>query len=76
MVNGVLTKQWLYRDQLKPVAELDGAGNIVSEFIYGTKSNVPDLVVRGGVTYRIVSDQLGSPMMAINTAKSSDEASG
>ena len=29
MVNGVLTKQWLYRDQLKPVAELDGVGNVV-----------------------------------------------
>ena len=72
MVNGVLTKQWLYRDQLKPVAELDGAGNLVSEFIFGTKANVPDLVIRGGVTYRIVSDQMGSPVLAINTANSSD----
>jgi RHS repeat-associated protein len=72
MVNGVLVKQWLYRDQLKPVAELDGAGNLVSEFIYGTKANTPDLVVRGGVTYRVVSDQLGSPVLAINTANSSD----
>ena len=72
MVNGVLTKQWLYRDQLKPVAEMDGLGNLVSEFIYGTKSNVPDLVIRGGTTYRLVSDQLGSPVMAINTASSSD----
>ncbi len=72
MVNGVLVKQWIYRDQLKPVAELDGAGNLVSEFIYGTKANTPDLVVRGGVTYRVVSDQLGSPVLAINTANSSD----
>ncbi len=72
MVNGVLTKQWLYRDQLKPVAELDGSGNLVGEFIYGSKPNVPDLVVRGGVTYRVVSDQLGSPVLAINTANSSD----
>jgi RHS repeat-associated protein len=72
MIDGVLTKQWLYRDQLKPVAELDGSGNIVAEFIYGTKSNVPDLVVRGGVTYRVVSDQLGSPVIAVNTANSSD----
>jgi len=72
MVNGVLTKQWIYRDQLKPVAELDGSGNLVCEFIYGTKANVPDLVVRGGATYRIVSDQLGSPLMAINAANSRD----
>ena len=72
MVNGVLVKQWLYRDQLKPVAELDGAGNIISEFIYGTAMNVPDLAIHGGSTYRIVSDQLGSPVLAINTANSSD----
>ena len=72
MVNGVLTKQWIYRDQLKPVAELDGAGNLVAEFIYGTKANTPDLVIRGGITYRVVSDQLGSPVLAINTANSTD----
>jgi RHS repeat-associated protein len=72
MINGVLVKQWLYRDQLKPVAELDGSGNIVSQFIYGTKNNVPDSVVRGGSTYRIVTDQLGSPVLAINTTSSSD----
>ncbi len=59
-------------DQLKPVAELDGSGNLVAQFIYGTKANVPDLVIRGGATYRIVSDQLGSPVLAINTANSSD----
>ena len=28
--NGVLLKQWIYRDALKPVAELDGAGALVS----------------------------------------------
>jgi RHS repeat-associated protein len=72
MVNGVLVKQWLYRDQLKPVAELDGSGNLVAEFIYGTKANVPDLVIRGGVTYRTVSDQLGSPVLAVNSGSSSD----
>jgi RHS repeat-associated protein len=72
LVNGVLVKQWLYRDQLKPVAELDGSGNIIAEFIYGTKANVPDLVIRGGNTYRIVSDQLGSPVLAVNAANSTD----
>jgi RHS repeat-associated protein len=72
MVNGVLTKQWLYRDQLKPVAELDGAGNLVSEFIYGPKSNVPAVVSRSGALYRIITDKLGSPVLAINTVNSND----
>jgi len=74
MVNGVLTKQWLYRDQLKPVAELDGSGNLVSEFVYGTKTNIPDYVLRGGATYRVVSDELGSPVLAANVANSTDIA--
>jgi RHS repeat-associated protein len=70
--NGVLLKQWIYRDALKPVAELDGSGNLVSEFVYGSKSNVPDYVRRGGATYRVISDQLGSPRYVVNVADSGD----
>jgi RHS repeat-associated protein len=67
-VNGVLTQGFLYRNQLNPIAELDGAGNIVSRFIYASKPHVPDYVVKGGVTYRILSDHLGSPRLVIDTA--------
>ncbi|MDQ7002467.1 MAG: RHS repeat protein, partial [Ghiorsea sp.] len=34
-VNGTLVQGFLYKDQLNPVAELDGAGNVVSRFVYG-----------------------------------------
>ena len=37
------------------MAELDGTGNVVARFVYGSKSNVPDYMVKGGVTYRIIS---------------------
>ncbi|MGH7164327.1 MAG: RHS repeat domain-containing protein, partial [Nitrospiraceae bacterium] len=70
-VNGTLTQGFLYQNQLNPVAELDGAGNVVARFVYGTKANVPDYVVKGAVTYRIVSDHLGSPRLVINTADGS-----
>jgi RHS repeat-associated protein len=70
--NGTLQKQWIYRNALKPVAELDGSGALVSEFVYGTKSNVPDYVRRGGATYRVISDQLGSPRYVVNVADSGD----
>jgi RHS repeat-associated protein len=70
--NGVLLKQWIYRNALKPVAELDGSGALVSEFVYGSKSNVPDYVRRGGGTYRVISDQLGSPRYVVNVANSAD----
>jgi len=67
-VNGTLVQGFLYKDQLNPVAELDGAGNVVSRFVYGSKLNVPDYMVKGGVTYRIISDHLGSPRLVVDTS--------
>jgi len=66
-VNGTLVKGWLYADQLRVVAELDGAGTVVSQFVYGTHTNVPDYMLRGGNTYRFVTDHAGSPRFLIET---------
>lgn len=62
-VNGVLVQGFLYKDQLEPIAELDGAGNVVKRFVYASKPHVPDyMVVNPGSwtltpgTYRIISD--------------------
>ncbi|MFI5365598.1 MAG: RHS repeat domain-containing protein [Candidatus Binatia bacterium] len=70
-VNGTLMQGFLYDGQLRIVAELDGASNVVSRFIYGSKPNVPDYMIRGGAMYRIVSDQLGSPRLVVNAADGS-----
>lgn len=70
-VNGGLVRGWLYQDQLNPVAELDGGGNVVARFVYADKQNVPAYMIKGGVTYRIVSDHLGSPRLVVNTADGS-----
>jgi RHS repeat-associated protein len=70
--NGTLISQWIYRDALKPVAELNGSGALIAQFVYGSKSNVPDYVRRGGNTYRVVSDHLGSPRYVVNVANPSD----
>ncbi len=67
-VNGVLVQEWLYQNQLNPVAELDGTGSVVSRFVYGSRGNVPDYMERNGVTYRIVSDHLGSVRLVVDTA--------
>jgi RHS repeat-associated protein len=72
MKNGVLLKQWIYRNELKPAAELDGAGNLVSQFIFGSRPNVPAYVLRGGNIYRVVSDHLGSPRHVVNVANAND----
>jgi RHS repeat-associated protein len=50
------------------VAELDGAGNVVARFVYGTKAHVPDYVEKGGVTYRILSDHLGSVRLVVDVS--------
>jgi RHS repeat-associated protein len=67
-VNGALTQGFLYQDQLSPVAELDGNNTIVSRFVYADKGNVPAYMVKGGVTYRIISDHLGSPRLVVDIA--------
>ena len=46
---------FLYGDQLRIVAELDGSNDVVSRFVYATRPNVPDFMVKGGTTYRILS---------------------
>jgi RHS repeat-associated protein len=66
MVNGSLVQGFLYKDQLNPIAELDGDNNVISRFVYGAKVNVPDYMIKEGVTYRIVSDHLGSPRLVVN----------
>lgn len=70
-VNGSVVQGFLYQDQLNPVAELDGNGNVVARFVYGSKANVPDYILAGGATYRIISDHLGSPRLVVNTANGS-----
>jgi RHS repeat-associated protein len=66
-INGALVQGFLYQNQLNPVAELDGSGAIVSRFVYGSKTNMPDYMVKNGETYRILTDHLGSPRLIVNT---------
>jgi RHS repeat-associated protein len=69
-VNGALLQGFLYQDTRyrRPVAELDGAGNVVSVFVYTHDTGAPDYMINGGNTYRIVADHLGSPRVIVNIA--------
>ncbi len=60
---------FLYENQLEPVAELDGAGNLVSRFVYCGcgAGNLPQYMVKNGVTYRIIADHLGSPRLVVDS---------
>ncbi len=67
-INGTLTQSFLYQDQLRIAAELDGGNRVVSRFVYGTQANVPEYLIKGTDTYRIITDHLGSVRLVVNTA--------
>ena len=69
--DGVLVQGFLYADDavgLRPTAELDGNDNVVSRFVYATNLNVPAYMIRGGTTYRILTDHLGSPRLVVDVS--------
>jgi RHS repeat-associated protein len=73
LVNGALVKQWLWKDRLRIPAELDGSGNLVSQFVYGDRSGTtPELVIQNGAVYRVVSDHLGSVRALVNINDATD----
>jgi len=65
-LNGALVRAFVYSGTLAPVAELDATGNIVARFVYATRPNVPDFIVRDGRTYRVITDHLGSVRLVLD----------
>jgi RHS repeat-associated protein len=67
-LNGVIVSRMIYDGDLKPVAELDSAGNITTRYVYAAKENVPEYLIKGGITYRIITDHLGSPRLIVDAS--------
>jgi RHS repeat-associated protein len=65
-VNSTLVQGFLYAGG-QVVAELDGAGNVVSTFVYDD-GLVPAYMQRGGTNYRLVTDQLGSVRLVVDAS--------
>ena len=65
-VNGA--RQWslLYRSPLQPVAMLNASNTVVARYVYADAHNVPDYMIANGVTYRFVTDTLGSVRLVVN----------
>jgi RHS repeat-associated protein len=63
-VDGSITHRFLHSGML-PVAQLDASGNLVSQFVYAGPT-VPALMIRDGVRYRLVTDQVGSVRLVVN----------
>jgi RHS repeat-associated protein len=67
-VAGTLSEGFLYQDGLNVVAQLDGSGNLVARYVFGSKPNVPDYFTTSAGTFRILSDHLGSPRLVVNVS--------
>lgn len=66
-IDGSLTQGFLYQDDLNVVAELDGANTVVSRFVYGSLGHVPDYMIKDGRSYRLITDNIGSVRMVVNS---------
>jgi len=45
-MNSVITERFIYKDQLQPVAKLDGDGNILEQYVYGEISHTPGYIIK------------------------------
>ncbi|WP_157376683.1 RHS repeat-associated core domain-containing protein [Anaeromyxobacter sp. K] len=67
-VNGAQLEGFLYEGQLRPVAWLDGSGQVYARFVYGLHVNVPEYMVTAAGTFRFLTDHLGSPRLVVNAS--------
>jgi len=67
-IDGAHVSSFVYRDGGVVAAELDEAGVIRSRFVYASARDVPDAMIVGADTFRIVRDQNGSVRMVVNAA--------
>ena len=58
--DGQVVDRYLYGIGSGPVAEVDADGAVTTRYVYGTRTTVPDYMVRDGHRYRLVTDGLGS----------------
>lgn len=70
----MVVSRFLYGlEAIGPVAELNADNTVRSRFVYATRSYVPDYMIRDGVTYRYVTDELGSVRRVVNTGSGTVE---
>lgn len=69
-LNGTPTDKWLYFDQTRLAAQLDGSGVMKYRFVYATGRHVPDLAIdpSSGAVYRLVTDQVGSLRLVVRAS--------
>ncbi len=69
--NGVFTNRYIYNEDIRIEGETNEDGTSLTQYIYGTRINVPDYMVRDGVRYKFVTDYVGSVRMVVNAEDNS-----
>lgn len=65
--DGESTQRLIYAPGLLgPIAELATADREETRFVYASRINVPDYMVRGGRTFRLATDQVGSVRFVVD----------
>jgi RHS repeat-associated protein len=67
MKNGNYEYKLLYSGQLSPIARLDAYSRVVEEYVYGSRVNVPEYMIKDGRKYRFITDHRGSVRMVVDT---------
>ncbi|HSW60815.1 MAG TPA: RHS repeat-associated core domain-containing protein, partial [bacterium] len=66
-VNGTYEYKLLYSGQLSPIARLDADSRVVEEYVYGSRVNVPEYMIKDSRKYRFITDHRGSVRMVVDT---------
>ncbi|HEV2815303.1 MAG TPA: RHS repeat-associated core domain-containing protein, partial [Solirubrobacteraceae bacterium] len=66
--NGSIVARYVYGEAAGPSADLNADGTVRTRYAYGLRGHVPELMVRGGETYRFVLDVRGSVRLVVNTS--------
>ena len=65
-VGGFPARRYLYGAGAQPLAQLSMAGAVEAQYVYLTGRHAPDVMVKSGVVYALVTDHLGSVRMVVN----------
>jgi RHS repeat-associated protein len=69
-VGGALQRGWLWSG-IVPVAELGANSEVTARFVFGSRRNVPDYILKGTDRFRFFTDERGSVRLVVNVADGS-----
>lgn len=67
-LGGAITNRFVYRNALDVAAEVNASGTVTTRYVYGPLSHTPAYFIRGGVTYAIITDVVGSVRDVVRTS--------